>query len=392
MAASTTLHQLIIVGNGFDLACGLKSAYTDFFSSRLQAVDSMRSLNEADWKKAVDDNHLTVWDFILKLEVGSDWCDVEKAIGNWVLPVENDEDEEPIAERFLGLLNLYPYADVLRRINEKDIVVETLDSDTDMSLRDVSRYIWHKAGPQSKDPMDRSHLLDFLRAELAVIEKRFAGYLWGQCNNSERYLNDSVSLLADIAFDGCHPVEGYDKLDTSVLSFNYTTPFRYQNRIVDEANVVNIHGILGREIIFGVDGKECMDDLDALPFTKTYRVASMGIDMAGRLYDTASTTGDSKTDTVKFFGHSLGEADYSYFQSLFDGVNLYGGNTRLVFYYRPWMGKDEQELHAETVRAVTRLLTTYGGTLDNRDHGKNLMHKLLLEGRLEIKQLMKRSW
>jgi hypothetical protein len=73
-------------------------------------------------------------------------------------------------------------------------------------------------------------------------------------------------------------------------------------------------------------------------------------------------------------------------------VDLYGGDTRLVFYYRPWQGKDENELHAETVGAVTKLLVEYGSTLDNKDHGKNLMHKLLLEGRLEVKRLAKRSW
>ena len=38
---------------------------------------------------------------------------------------------------------------------------------------------------------------------------------------------------------------------------------------------------------------------------------------------------------IKFYGHSLGEADYSYFQAIFDSVKLYEGDTRLVFYFRP---------------------------------------------------------
>ena len=114
---------------------------------------------------------------------------------------------------------------------------------------------------------------------------------------------------------------------------------------------MNIHGKLDGEAVFGVDGKECMADLDAPPFTKTYRVASMGVKMPRMLYGTATGgIGESETDVVRFFGHSPGEANYSYFQALFDGVNLYGGNTRLVFYYRPWEGKNADELHAETVR------------------------------------------
>ena len=35
---------------------------------------------------------------------------------------------------------------------------------------------------------------------------------------------------------------------------------------------------------------------------------------------------------------------------------------------------------------VNRLIATYGATLDDEDHGRNLLHKLLLEGRLTIKQ------
>lgn len=36
---------------------------------------------------------------------------------------------------------------------------------------------------------------------------------------------------------------------------------------------------------------------------------------------------------------------------------------------------------------VAGLLSTYGSTLDNKDHGKNLMHKLLIEGRLSVKTI-----
>lgn len=34
-------------------------------------------------------------------------------------------------------------------------------------------------------------------------------------------------------------------------------------------------------------------------------------------------------------------------------------------------------------RAI-KLLVAYGKTLDNKDHGKNLIHKLLIEGRLSV--------
>ena len=36
---------------------------------------------------------------------------------------------------------------------------------------------------------------------------------------------------------------------------------------------------------------------------------------------------------------------------------------------------------------VTALLSAYGETMDNKDHGKNLIHKLILEGRLAIVEI-----
>ena len=36
---------------------------------------------------------------------------------------------------------------------------------------------------------------------------------------------------------------------------------------------------------------------------------------------------------------------------------------------------------------VIKLLDAYGRTLDNKDHGNNLIHKLLIEGRLAVKEL-----
>ena len=36
-----------------------------------------------------------------------------------------------------------------------------------------------------------------------------------------------------------------------------------------------------------------------------------------------------------FMAHSLGTADYSYFQAIFDQIDLYGGNTTLYFLHAP---------------------------------------------------------
>lgn len=182
-------------------------------------------------------------------------------------------------------------------------------------------------------------------------------------------------------------------MSTSVLSFNYTNVAESYFDKGDDGVFVNIHGKLGEDIIFGIDGKDCMDNPVAVPFTKTYRLMLRGGSRTGGLVSTANSSNlQDATDVIKFYGHSLGKADYSYFQSIFDGVDLYESETVLVFYF-PLDSSDDAEVVNNMWRMrlsnlINDLLVAYGATMDNIDHGKNLMHKLLLEGRLIIRGLL----
>ena len=43
MENNEAIKQLLIIGNGFDLACGLKSSYKDFFDNYLNSISSTNS-------------------------------------------------------------------------------------------------------------------------------------------------------------------------------------------------------------------------------------------------------------------------------------------------------------------------------------------------------------
>ena len=66
----TSWHQLLIIGNGFDLECGLNSSFRDFFSTEREPLIPARFLYEDDyydtWKESASNSNLTLWDFILK--------------------------------------------------------------------------------------------------------------------------------------------------------------------------------------------------------------------------------------------------------------------------------------------------------------------------------------
>ncbi|VWL85226.1 hypothetical protein [Oceanivirga miroungae] len=60
--------------------------------------------------------------------------------------------------------------------------------------------------------------------------------------------------------------------------------------------------------------------------------------------------------------------------------NIYDSHIDLVFMYYPYNYKAKNQ----TLIAVFKLLKVYGETLDNKDKGKNLLHKLLLENRIKF--------
>lgn len=178
------------------------------------------------------------------------------------------------------------------------------------------------------------------------------------------------------------PLNGveYDYLnyDTSLLTFNYTRP----SVIVDNEagislfDIKNIHGDRKKseEIIFGIDALEVPKDLNI--FTKSYRRLNLPneqfiIDGVKQIF---------------FYGHGLGEADYSYFMAMFDYYDLYDSKLKLDFCYSEHDKKTPEECREEETDKIVNLISKYGESLDN-SHGNSLMYKLQLEGRIEIVEI-----
>ncbi|WP_181343094.1 AbiH family protein [Listeria monocytogenes] len=176
----------------------------------------------------------------------------------------------------------------------------------------------------------------------------------------------------------------------NIMNFNFTCNIFDD---LDDVSIklgteVNVHGkvdILDEsKIIFGIDKKSLDREgiKEGNDLTKTSRKLVMNeIKIASVLDNTISN--------IIFYGHSLSEADYAYFQSIFDYLDIYNNQIQLTFYYTNYL-EDEQDFETvrrEQVTAVRTLIEEYGSTLDNEAKGKNLLHKLLLEERISVFEL-----
>ena len=184
----------------------------------------------------------------------------------------------------------------------------------------------------------------------------------------QRFAN-SILLIKNLNVDS---LSNFDIVENYVLSFNYTQPFQFPN-------LRNIHGNLNdKNIIFGIDYDKVNTFFSNQPtqFTKSYRILENKLN--------SDMVIPSDINKILFYGHGLGEADYSYFQAIFDTVDLYHGNTQLVFFWNNFNDEDQYNIQVER---VTNLIEKYGQTFANKDHGRNLFTKLLLENRIIFEQI-----
>ena len=88
----------------------------------------------------------------------------------------------------------------------------------------------------------------------------------------------------------------------TVLNFNYTSPYRWLKQRFGDADLVNIHGMLDGESIFGIDGSGNLDNRDILPFTKTYRVlkSARGVPSGSIAYPSQRGGDGLKTSSIIF--------------------------------------------------------------------------------------------
>ncbi|MBC2175402.1 hypothetical protein HCB27_02140 [Listeria booriae] len=401
------MSQLIILGNGFDIQSGLESRFSDFYKDRMENILSLKCIDsEFDLDKSSHDklqinykgnpeivlpeiepckweaelNELTFWDLVMIYEdnkgICINWCNIEahiQKVTEFVLNMSSNintlKDLLEASEKISA-----PVYSNERAGSLKIILGRLTTNEAALSMRWINKYTIFLCiiNALNDNKYENIGLDEMLFMELQKYEHSFQQYLTKEIRiKRESYDEKRFSLLERI-----HTRETYGGM---ILNFNYTSDsFPLYSKGID-LDVVNVHGTLDNEIIFGIDHKNVDAESKMYPFTKTFR--KMVIDD-----DKPLSIVNKDIKYLIFYGHSLGSADYSYFQSIFDYLNVYENEIYLQFYFTNYLGGAEGEmlLKRELASLVQKLLHGYGKTMDNKSKGKNLIHKLLIENRVQI--------
>lgn len=423
------IMDLIILGNGFDIASNLPTKYNNYFSFREVQLDILtehllsfidknktvvlktgdeyvrgeerdisRKIKKVLFELNIDFNFWDLFFIVVRLnERGSisnknsvEWNSVEEQILSFVMSFEfegyNNNSEK------LSIYNIknFKYKNVLIADDQQPKI-----SLSKFSIIILYEYLSHMLNYNFE--INRIH--SFLLKELIKFEDNFREYITNimtivndpTLGKQKKYRNNLLKLIRKDSTE-----------DIFVLSFNYTSVgSKYDEKsntsvpdtviTIDRAETHykvttnNVHGVYNKVSIFGIDQSSISADDSAYIFTKTYRKISHQEDLVQ-----LSLPPYKQNMKINFYGHSLAKADYSYFQSIFDIYDIYHNNVKLVFSYSVY--GDDSETN-DTIRHnyyknITKLLREYGNTMINKNHGNNLIHKMLLENRLELNEVV----
>lgn len=441
---------LLVIGNGFDRQCDLKSSYYDFFSyilkknegnekqenvifseylNYIKHCSSSFNINyfaqRYNRKRNIED--LNIWYIIFlykKLLRKKDWNFIENQISQEI--TENNDGLNIFSKLALGLLikhvgynrNLsltckgknYTEFENIYNVISSNLYLKIKNNQTDnivnnnilIVLDNIKNNLNEKIkdmvyGTESQNKIlnidivnieEKKELLDCVTEvvleQLKEVERDFIMYLKNEVDMNNYYLDKSKILANYLLKEGKIFSEN---ANYNILSFNYTEPWGEKLNFRDDFIHVNlfknIHGTLkNKSIIFGIDDNIIDASNVGYRFTKVSRIMEMNT-IKENISTPINAILDKSVNRVVFYGHSLSDADYGYFQFIFDE---YAKNENMIFEfcYTVFEGTTKQNEIIKLREGISRIFGRYEKENDER---KYTLKNLNLNNRIKFREV-----
>ncbi len=360
-------NSILIIGNGFDLACNLKSKFSNFLTD--EKLEQLRAnpyscenfwylLSALKFNKNADNEENHIFPILAKDDYL--WMDIESLIKE----VSTSKLPRYYAQFFKenNYLALFTSAFVNRNNNM------FLAKDNEFSYL---RMFFIKRFPNIFE--QTINIIDFLKLELEKFERTFAAYLIESIRTTDNYYEKAYELFGFLGCTGVNP--------DFLIDFNYTHDDEKFNELFGNDNRIFIHGSVKNKPIIGFDSSNISSDAPVL-LSKAWQK------MSSNISGVKLPQFDEEFE-IKFFGHSLGEQDYSYFHALFDRYDIYNKKVSLCFIYSRY--KDDEKENDEITKTycndVYKLLNDYALRSGKESNYRTLISRLQIENRLHIYEL-----
>ena len=344
----------VIIGNGFDLHCGLHTTYRDYYCKNWKKYWQIKKLffDYENKERKIDFSNRIIqrwnlWDIFFAINSSDNprdckeyWCDIEKLIlSSLISQVDTEINREKLILYMRSRIHWPDLEDYVSR----DLLP------TDNRERFVTEFIQHG---MKEHGFVVSQYYEFILEQLNEFEEAFGKFVYYQIhdeyfekiNHGQPFLKQTYMYRVVKTIDEL--CGGHSMID--VDSFNFSPLYDETHKALTN----NINGTCDRPI-FGVDS--CFEPNDRrYIFTKTSRR------MESKIIESYVSV-DIKFSNVIVYGHSLDSADYSYFFPIFDKLKLLDNESggKLIFAYSIYNQLEEQSIKTELRENVSKLLFNY---------------------------------
>lgn len=327
--------KVLMIGNGFDLAHGLETKYTDFLNFveqfnrvydinerdsdfYLRSGDFMQFLVSLFRDNSIESRHMikefrqitfdNLWInhfnevLDIKKNIGENWIDFEKEIESVIGWMEKSINE---CESFRDIVNLYEREHVTAAfLTDLNIEIEKLKFTESNNTEELEKRLIKK-------------YLNDLDNLIRALEIYFTLYVYSQIR--ENFNDDIVSLKLGE--------------NDAIISFNYTDTYNkiYKNNLIAPENIHFIHGnaVLhnngNNNMVVGIDetleGDEINKNLKYVGFKKYFQRIVKDVDASyTNLFKSSEDKYNEKIE-VFVFGHSLDKTDSDIIRRIFTAKN-----------------------------------------------------------------------
>ena len=360
---------LLIIGNGFDLHCGLHTSYLDYFNYQyknsigfklfvnLLKHGNIEKLDEA-FKLLKDEKNITFFDVYFTVQ---DW---NKELLGTDLTWSNVEDM--LLKGFEGgTSNNLSYHLCFVCYSRLVAYNNTNSYDFDVSYDILGQYLASRFG--FNKTIDESTFNNFLLEELDKFSVNFSKFITKQVEETPNYITDAQNFIMKIT--------GHALNECIIISFNYTEPLA-------SPSSANIHGIASKEkIVFGItcgekEIKQNTHNSWYYKATKEFKIAKL---LANGIKVSANYEG---IKDIYVYGSSLGSQDYDFYENLFEYFEflMRSNSARIHFCYSVYGNKTREEVAEDLTIKVTNLINKFG---DNyKTYG--LLRSMIQKGHLDF--------
>ncbi len=316
------MNRLIIIGNGFDLAHGLKTSCKHFILHYLSNVwGELMNGHYEDRLVKIDRSFAYFEKHDLNFSIDTALSIFKK--------IDKTTSDNPDDAYMVFRSNFF------NAIFKKIVTLNWADIETEYfnELYDIINKANRRSDNRIGNEALKNSQIKSLNEDLDYIQKLLIEYLRSQendFNNNGITIDGYNALFKEMIYEGERALVNKNyPLKTLFLNFNYTNTL---SKYANNTDIINIHGTLDEEPIFGFgdDTSEKYSNLEneynneALKKIKSFKYLDNS-----EYYKLIHFT-NLKAFQVHIYGHSCGVSDRTLFKQIFENANC---KSIKIFYY-----------------------------------------------------------